>query len=100
MRVAFLTPAVPGHAYPMTTLARRLKGRGHDVVSIGFPDAEPLVRAAELPFVPFGEKEYPAGSFREKRGLVSRLQGQDAPRMRPELPTANGGTTYVSIFFR
>jgi len=62
----------------MTTLARRLKGRGHDVVSIGFPDAEPLVRAAELPFVPFCEKEYPAGSFREKLNQLSRLQGQAA----------------------
>jgi MGT family glycosyltransferase len=78
MRVAFLTPAVPGHAYPMSSLARRLKSRGHDVVSIGTPDAAPLVRAAELPFVAYCEKEYPAGSFREKMDQLSRLQGQDA----------------------
>jgi zeaxanthin glucosyltransferase len=78
MSVAFLTSSAPGHGYPMTTLARRLKGRGHDVVSIGFPSAEPLVRAAELPFVPIGEKEYPAGSDREILNQLSKLQGQEA----------------------
>src|SRR5260221_5967387 len=62
----------------MTTLARRLKRRGHDVVSVGFSDAEPLVRAAELPFVPIGEKEYPAGSNRETLNQLSKLQGQEA----------------------
>ena len=78
MRVAFLTASAPGHGYPMTTLARRLKARGRDVVSIGFPSAEPLVRAAELPFVPIGEKEYPAGSDREILNQLSKLQGQEA----------------------
>ena len=78
MRVAFLSGSGPGHGYPMTTLARRLKGRGHDVVSIGFPSAEPLVRAAELPFVPIGEKEYPAGSDRTIVNQLSKLQGQEA----------------------
>jgi len=62
----------------MTTLARRLKRRGHDVVSVGFSDAEPLVRAAELPFVPIGEKEYPAGSNRTIVNQLSKLQGQEA----------------------
>ncbi len=75
---AFLTPGVPGHAYPMSTLARRLKSRGHDIVSIVNPDAVPFVRAAELPFVLYCEKELPAGSFREKRDQLSRLQGQEA----------------------
>src|SRR5260221_14079649 len=62
----------------MTTLARRLKRRGHDVVSVGFSDAEPLVRAAELPFVPIGEKEYSAGSNRETLNQLSKLQVQEA----------------------
>src|SRR5258708_36237352 len=78
MRVAFLTPGVPGHAYPMSTLARRLKSRGRDVVSIVNPDAVPFVRAAELPFVPYGEKEQPAGSVREQRAQWSRLRAQEA----------------------
>jgi zeaxanthin glucosyltransferase len=78
MKVAFLTFPVPGHAYPMSSLARRLKSRGHDVVAIGTPDAAPLLRAAELPFVPYCEKEYPAGSDRERYIQLSRLQGQEA----------------------
>src|SRR5258708_6813524 len=62
----------------MSSLARRLKSRGHDVVAIGTLDAAPLLRAAELPFVPYCEKEYPAGSLREKREQMSGLQGQEA----------------------
>jgi zeaxanthin glucosyltransferase len=67
----------------MSSLARRLKGRGHDVVSIGLPDAAPLVRGAELPFVAYCEKEYPAGLIREKMDSLSRLQGQDAQGFSP-----------------
>jgi zeaxanthin glucosyltransferase len=78
MKVAFLTFPVPGHAYPMSSLARRLKNRGHDVVVIGTPDAAPVFQAAELPFVPYCEKEYPAGSDRERYNQLSKLQGQEA----------------------
>src|SRR5258707_13936506 len=78
MKVAFLTGGPPGHGYPMTTLARRLKRRRHDVVSFGYADAEPLVRAAELSFVPIGKKDYPAGSNRTIVNQLSKLQGQEA----------------------
>jgi hypothetical protein len=49
MKIAFLGVRVPGHLNPMTTLARKLKARGHDVVFLSVPDTEPFVRAAELP---------------------------------------------------
>jgi UDP:flavonoid glycosyltransferase YjiC (YdhE family) len=62
----------------MTTLARRLRSRGHDVVSISLPDAEPFVRGAGLPFVPYCEKDFPVGSLREKSDQLSRLEGQEA----------------------
>jgi zeaxanthin glucosyltransferase len=78
MKVAFLTFPVPGHAYPMSSLARRLKSRGHDVVVIGTPDAAPVFHTAELPFVPYCEKEYPAGSDRERYNQLSKLRGQEA----------------------
>jgi hypothetical protein len=42
---------VPGHLNPMTTLARQLQSRGHDVVYIGLTLAGPAVCAAHLPFV-------------------------------------------------
>ncbi len=47
MRIACLGVRVPGHLNPMTTLARRLKARGHDVVFISVLDTEPYVRAAQ-----------------------------------------------------
>jgi hypothetical protein len=43
MKIAFLGVRVPGHLNPMTTLARKLKGRGHDVVFLSMPDTEPFV---------------------------------------------------------
>src|SRR5690348_3589281 len=78
MRVAFVSVSVPGHAYPMSTLARRLMARGHDVVFISLPDAEPLVRSSRLPFVLYCEKEYPIGSTRQILNRLSKLKGQEA----------------------
>jgi hypothetical protein len=40
-RIAFVGVRVPGHLYPMTTLARKLQARGHEVVFISVLDAEP-----------------------------------------------------------
>jgi zeaxanthin glucosyltransferase len=37
----------------MTALARKLQARGNDVVFISVPDAEAVLRAANLKFVPF-----------------------------------------------
>ena len=53
MRIAFVGVRVPGHLNPMTTLARRLQARGHDVVVISVLDTELYVRAAQLPFIPY-----------------------------------------------
>ncbi len=60
MKIAFVVPNAPGHLNPMTTLARRLQSRNHDVVVMSFQGAAPLVRAADLSFVPCGDEELPA----------------------------------------
>jgi zeaxanthin glucosyltransferase len=78
MRIAFLGVRVPGHLNPMTTLARKLKARGHDVVFISVLDSEPHVRAAQLPFIPYCEKEMPLGLVRQEAEQLSKLQGQAA----------------------
>lgn len=78
MKIAFLGVRVPGHLNPMTTLARRLKNRGHDVVFISVLDTEPFVLAAQLPFIPYCEKELPLGSVRQMTDQLSKLQGQAA----------------------
>jgi len=78
MKIAFLGVRVPGHLNPMTKLARKLKGRGHDVVFLSMPDTEPFVRAAELPFVPFCENDFPVGSLAKSMAALSKLQGQAA----------------------
>ena len=50
----------------MTTLARKLRSRNHDVVFISLLDGEPSVRAAGLPFLPCAVKEFPVGSLNER----------------------------------
>ena len=62
----------------MTTLARKLQSRSHDVVFISLPDGEAAVRAAGLEFLPCGIKEYPLGSLKERLRWLSKLQGEEA----------------------
>jgi MGT family glycosyltransferase len=80
MKIGFVSLAVSGHLNPMTALGRKLKSRGHDVVFIGVPDAEPTVRAAQLDFVPFCEREYPAGTFNRLWSEVAGLHGLEVVR--------------------
>ena len=81
MKIAFLGVRVPGHLNPMTTLARKLKARGHDVVFLSMPDTERFVRAAELPFIPFCEDDFPVGSLAKSVAALSKRQGQTALEM-------------------
>src|ERR1700737_2116862 len=75
MKVGFVSMPVTGHLNPMTALARKLQSRGNEVVFIGLPDAEPIVRAANLNFVPFCEKEYPRGSIAKGYARLAKLHG-------------------------
>src|SRR5260221_4731401 len=80
MKIGFLSLPLTGHLNPMTALARKLRSRGREVVFIGVPDIEPVVRAADLDFVSFCESEYPAGSVAKRRGRVANLRGLDVVR--------------------
>ena len=68
MKIGFLSLPIAGHLNPMAALGRKLQSRGHEIVFIGVPDIEPVVRAADLDFVPFCENEYPPGSVAKKSG--------------------------------
>jgi zeaxanthin glucosyltransferase len=48
MKIGFLSLPLTGHLNPMTALVRKLQLRGHEVVFIGVPDIELVVRAADL----------------------------------------------------
>jgi MGT family glycosyltransferase len=75
MKFGFVSVPVTGHLNPMTALARKLQSRGNEVVFIGLPDVEPIVRAANLNFVPFCEKEYPLGSVAKGYAPLAKLHG-------------------------
>jgi MGT family glycosyltransferase len=64
----------------MTALGRKLQSLGSEVVFFGLPDFEPIIRAANLAFVPYGEREYPVGSLAKTLGPVAHLQGLEVVR--------------------
>ena len=66
-----------GHLNPMTTLARKLQSRGHEVVFVSVLDTEAKIRVAGLNFVPFCEKEYPAGVVTRLLSDAARWTGMD-----------------------
>jgi zeaxanthin glucosyltransferase len=80
MKIGFLSMPFSGHLNPMTALARRLQSRGNEVVFIGVPDAEPIVRGAELNFASFCEDEFPVGSIVNGWSSVSTLHGLEVIR--------------------
>src|SRR5499433_1783098 len=80
MRIGFLSLPVPGHLNPMTTLARNLQSRGHDVIFISLTDVAPFVDAAGLPFIACSEAVYPAGSLGKLVRRLSELSGEEALR--------------------
>ena len=63
----------------MTTLARKLQSRNHDVVFISWPDGEPSVRAADLTFLSCAVKEIAAAPLKERRRWLE-LEGEEALR--------------------
>src|SRR5260370_25159318 len=89
MKIAFISPSVPGHLNPMTTLARKLQSHNHDVVFISWPDSEPSVRAADLTFLPCAVKELAAAPVNASPRWL-RLQGEEA--LRAELQNAGART--------
>src|ERR1700760_2093679 len=94
VKIGFLSLPITGHLNPMAALGRKLQSRGHEIVFIGVPDIEPVVRAADLDFVPFCENEYPPGSTAKSWGGVAKLQGLDVVRytvreLRPGLIKAS-----------
>ena len=68
MKLGFICLGLPGHLNPMTTLARQLQVRNHEVVFLYSSGA------AGLPFVPSPEKDH----INENRPVTSRKQGDDA----------------------
>ena len=78
MKIGFISLGVPGHFNPMSAVARQLQSRNHDVVVLSLPVMEPFACAANLPFIPFGEKEFPTEHTSEVVGTLSRLTGEEA----------------------
>lgn len=69
----------------MTTLARHLQRRGHDVRFMGFLDSEAAIRTAGLQFVPICERAFPRGELAGRLHRLSVLKGQEALQFTVDL---------------
>ena len=87
MKLGFICPNVPGHINPMTTLARQLQARGHDVVFLYSAEA------AGLPCLPVDEKD----QVHEKLPEVSKMQGDEAVQMGANALTAQTESILKSL---
>jgi zeaxanthin glucosyltransferase len=87
MKLGFICLNLPGHLNPMTTLARRLKDRNHDVVFLYSSGA------AGLPFVSGPEKD------QIDRGIpdLSKMQGEDALKFGTGVVLAQTETILKSL---
>jgi zeaxanthin glucosyltransferase len=84
MKIGFVSLYGPGHFNPMSAVARQLQSRNHDVVMVSLSFVEPLARAANLPFIPFGEEEFPDEVSAEIFGRMSQLKGEEARQFAVE----------------
>jgi hypothetical protein len=66
----------------MTTLARKLQSRNHEVVFISWPDGEPFVRAAGLPFLPCAVKANGMGLDFLRDKATSFTQQRDSSKLK------------------
>src|SRR5258708_27828591 len=67
MKLGFICPNVPGHINPMTTLARQLHARNHDVVFLYSSEA------AGLPCIPADEQDH----VHENMPEISKMEGDE-----------------------
>jgi hypothetical protein len=94
MKIGFIGLPSPGHLNPMSALARQLQSRNHDVVVLSVPAAEARARAANLPFVFFGEKEFPVDKTAEVIRKLGSLKGEEGLQFTvgsPDIDCGNWG---------
>jgi zeaxanthin glucosyltransferase len=61
-----------GHLIPSLSLALSLKAKGYEVVYMGVPDNEDIVRKYRFSFYPIWEDIYPAGFQRRNKELIKQ----------------------------
>ena len=77
MKIGFVCLPLSGHLLPVTSLMRKLRSRGHEVIYIGFLDTEPILHDAELPFLPYGSKPFPSGSMADLWEPIVHMYGAE-----------------------
>ncbi|WP_158790348.1 nucleotide disphospho-sugar-binding domain-containing protein [Granulicella sp. L60] len=77
MKIAFVGLKLPDYLPPMITLARKLQERGQNVAFISVVDAEMMVRAAGLSFIPFCQEQCSLGTSDKVINELRHLEGAE-----------------------
>jgi zeaxanthin glucosyltransferase len=96
-RIGFLVLYSPGHLNPSLALAGALRDRGHDIVFFNLPDVEKAATSAGIPFVPFGEQEFPLGSLPTSAKRMGELTGPAAFAYFIERMSVLIGVTFAEL---
>ncbi len=75
MKIGFVSLPLSGHVLPISSLMRKLRSRGHEVVYLGVPDMKPLLVEADLPFLPCCAESFPPGSIAGLWEPITKMHG-------------------------
>jgi zeaxanthin glucosyltransferase len=95
--LGFITLAVMGHLYPMSTLALHLMKRGHRVTFFSIADAEAFITGAGLACVVLGREEFPLGYMPRVLDELSRMNGARGLRYTIKLLCADVRVTMDEV---
>lgn len=70
-----LTLSVMGHLFPISTLARELQNRGHQVTFFCFADAKAFLNEAGIDTVVVGQEQFPLGYSKQVSDRLSQMKG-------------------------
>ncbi len=70
-----LTLSMMGHLFPMSTLARELQSRGHQVTFFCFADADKFLNEAGINTVVVGQQHFPLGYTKQVSYALSQMSG-------------------------
>jgi zeaxanthin glucosyltransferase len=84
-----------GHLNPLSTLARELQDRGHEITFFQVADLADEVRVRGFQLEAFGAREFPPGTFAERVRKLSRLEGSPAMKASLDITTSQAAALFA-----
>ncbi len=94
-RLGFFCLPWIGHINPLSTLARELLDRGHEIIFFQVADLAEQVRNRGFQLEAFGARDFPPGTFTERIRGLSRLEGAPAMKASLDITTAQAAALFA-----